>query len=115
MVSIFNIIGNMILVPRFNAVGAAISTGVAYILFFILRTNIAKKLIDYNFNLKRVYTISILLFLYALSLSFYNNILYSILIGILLLLILIVLYIKEIKIAIKEINSFIKKNINKNV
>lgn len=115
VVSVFNIIGNMILVPRFNAVGAAISTGVAYILFFILRTNIAKKLIDYNFNLKRVYTISILLFLYALFLSFYNNILYSILIGILLLLILIVLYIKEIKIAIKEINSFIKKiNINKN-
>ena len=115
VVSVFNIIGNMILVPRFNAVGAAISTGVAYILFFILRTNIAKKLIDYNFNLKRVYIISILLFLYALFLSFYNNILYSILIGILLLLILIVLYIKEIKIAIKEINSFIKKiNINKN-
>ncbi len=115
VVSVFNIIGNMILVPRFNAVGAAISTGVAYILFFILRTNIAKKLIDYNFNLKRVYTISILLFLYALFLSFYNNIFYSILIGILLLSILIVLYIKEIKIAIKEINSFIKKiNINKN-
>jgi len=68
VVSVFNIIGNMILVPRFNAVGAAISTGVAYILFFILRTNIAKKLIDYNFNLKRVYTISILLFLYALFL-----------------------------------------------
>ncbi|WP_339331601.1 polysaccharide biosynthesis C-terminal domain-containing protein [Fusobacterium animalis] len=109
LVSIFNIIGNIILVPKFNAVGAAISTGIAYILFFILRTNIAKKLINYNFNLKRVYILSILLFLYALFLSFYSNILYSTLIGMLLLLILIILYINEIKIALKAIISFIKK------
>ena len=109
LVSIFNIIGNIILVPKFNAVGAAISTGIAYILFFILRTNIAKKLINYNFNLKRVYILSILLFLYALFLSFYSNILYSTLIGMLLLLILIILYINEIKFALKEIISFIKK------
>lgn len=109
IVSIFNIIGNMILVPKFNAIGAAISTGIAYILFFTLRTSIAKKLINYNFNLKRIYIISFLLFLYTLFLSFYNNILYSFLIGSFLLGILIVLYVDEIKFALKEITSLMKK------
>lgn len=109
IVSIFNIIGNMILVPKFNAVGAAISTGIAYILFFTLRTSIAKNLINYNFNLKRIYIISFLLFLYTLLLSFHNNILHSFLIGIFLLGILIISYVDEIKIALKEIISLIKK------
>lgn len=98
IVSVFNILGNLILVPKFGAKGAAISTGIAYILFFSLRTYFAKKLIDYNFKLQRLYCISILIFIYSLYLSFYNEILLNIIFGILLLVLLCILYFSEIKI-----------------
>lgn len=96
-VAIFNILGNIILVSRFGAKGAAISTGIAYILFFSLRTYFAKKLIDYNFKLKRLYCISILILIYSLYLSFYNKIILNIIFGMLLLVLHCFLYFREIK------------------
>ena len=113
-VMIFNIIGNMILVSKIGAKGAAISTGVAYILFFFLRTYLAGKLINYNFKLKRFYLVSFLVFLYSLYLTFYNNIIFNLLFGIVLIIILIKLYFKEIKIIFYYVQSshlnFIKRN-----
>lgn len=50
----FNILGNVLLVPEFGAKGAAISTGISYILFFILRTFFSVKLIEYKFNFKKI-------------------------------------------------------------
>lgn len=105
LVAIFNIVGNLILVPRFGAKGAAISTGIAYILFFSLRTYFAKKLINYNFKLKRFYLVSVLVFFYSLYLSFYNNIVFALCSGIALITILITLYFNEIK----TIYNIIKK------
>ena len=105
-VAIFNIIGNIILVSKFGARGAAISTGVAYILFFTLRTYFAKRLIDYSFKLKRFYFISFFIFLYSLYLTFYNNIFFTLFWGIILIIILFGLYFKEIKIA----HNYIKIN-----
>lgn len=59
-----NIIGNFILVKNLGAKGAAISTGLSYILFLILRTQIANKYYAVNFHTKEMYTsISILSFL----------------------------------------------------
>lgn len=71
--AIANIIGNMLLVPRFGAKGAAISTGIAYILFFTLRTYYSQRCVYFNFNLKRFYFLTSLLFIYALYLTFYSN------------------------------------------
>lgn len=48
--AIFNIIGNLILVPKFGATGAAISTGLAYVVFFIFRTYFANKFYKINFK-----------------------------------------------------------------
>lgn len=48
--AIFNIIGNLILVPRLGATGAAISTGLAYVVFFIFRTYFANKFYKINFK-----------------------------------------------------------------
>lgn len=50
MSALANIIGNFMLVPKFGAVGAAISTGFSYILFYIVRTLISYKLyrVDYH-------------------------------------------------------------------
>ena len=97
MVSITNILGNIILVPFLGAKGAAISTGISYILFFALRTYFSNKLINFNFNLKRIYFIIILILGYALFLTFYDNIFFNIGIGILLQIIIIVAYFPILK------------------
>ena len=68
VVSITNILGNIILVPFLGARGAAISTGISYILFFALRTYFSNKLINFNFNLKRIYIITFLMLFYAILL-----------------------------------------------
>ena len=109
VVSITNILGNIILVPFLGAKGAAISTGVSYILFFALRTYFSNKLINFNFNLKRIYFIIILILGYALFLTFYDNIFLNIGIGILLQIIIIVAYFPILK---EKKNKYIKKRGN---
>ena len=54
--SVSNFIGNLLLVPYLGAKGAAISTGLSYIIFFSARTYFSTKLIDFGFNLKRIYS-----------------------------------------------------------
>lgn len=92
VVSILNIVGNILLVPRLGAKGAAISTGISYIVFFSLRTYYSEKLIKFKFDLKRIYIIIILLLSYALILTFYKNIFFNLIIGILLEIILLFIY-----------------------
>lgn len=106
VVAIFNIVGNISLVPRLGAKGAAISTGVAYVLFFILRTSFSLKFIDYNFKLRRFYLITFLILLYALYLTFYNNLFIKIKFGIILLGIIVFLYRKMLY---DVYSKFIKK------
>ena len=59
--AISNIILNIILIPLWGAIGAAVATGVSYIIFFWIRTLISRKL-WYAFNLK-YYFISIFILL----------------------------------------------------
>ncbi|MHB9338843.1 oligosaccharide flippase family protein [Fusobacterium pseudoperiodonticum] len=97
VVSITNILGNIILVPFLGAKGAAISTGISYILFFVLRTYFSNKLINFGFNLKRIYFIIVLFLSYALFLTFYDNIYFNIGVGLLFQIILIVVYFPVLK------------------
>lgn len=109
IVSIINLIGNIILVPNLGAKGAAISTGISYILFFSLRTYFSIKLINFGFNLKRIYLVINLIFIYSLILTFYNKAIYNFIIGILLSCIILILYKNELK----EIYlKYLKKELN---
>ena len=96
IVSITNLIGNIILVPYLGAKGAAISTGLSYIIFFLCRTYFSNKLINFNFDLKRLYLIIILNLCYALILSFVNFWKIDILLGSIIGLVTIFLYKEEI-------------------
>lgn len=62
---IVNIIGNAILVPELGCRGAAISTGLSYIVFFTLRTFLSNKYFYVDFKLKRFYMLTLLTVLYA--------------------------------------------------
>lgn len=61
-----NIIGNIILVPPLGCQGAAISTGIAYIVFFTLRTMLSNKYFYVDFKLPKFYLITGVVSIYAL-------------------------------------------------
>ena len=60
-----NIIGNAILVPRLGGQGAAISTGISYIVFFSLRTYLANQYYYVDFKLKKFYLLTVIVAAYA--------------------------------------------------
>ena len=68
--AIANIVGNILLVPGLGAKGAAISTGIAYIVFFTMRTFISKNLYRVNYSLVRFYIMTLSLSIFALYATF---------------------------------------------
>lgn len=78
-----NIIGNYVLVPLLGAKGAAISTGLSYVVFFYLRTMISNKLYRVNYNIGK-FTISTIILIILSAYATFNsfNIILAILSGI---------------------------------
>ncbi len=95
--SVSNLIGNLLLVPHLGARGAAISTGISYIIFFSSRTYFSNKLINFGFNLKRIYVVTFLILFYAIYLTFYDTLIFTIILGLMLEVIVIILYFPILK------------------
>ncbi len=72
-----NIIGNTILVPIYGCQGAAISTGLSYIVFFVARTLIANRYYKIDWKLKRFFVLTISTAFYALYNSFFDSFIVS--------------------------------------
>ena len=66
-----NLLGNILLVPSLGCRGAAISTGVAYIVFFLLRTLFSEKSYYIGFNINKLAIITIFVIGYAAYNTFY--------------------------------------------
>lgn len=64
---VVNIIGNSLLIPRFGISGAAISTGLSYIVFFELRTFLANRYYKVNYGLERTRIILLLTVVFAVK------------------------------------------------
>lgn len=62
---VVNVIGNTILVPILGCKGAAISTGLSYIMFFTLRTYLSNKFFYIDFKLRRFYALTVIAVIYA--------------------------------------------------
>ena len=56
--------GNYLLVPRFGAKGAAIATGVSYIVFFYMRTIVSRRLFPVDYGMGRL-TVGVILLMSA--------------------------------------------------
>ncbi|PFW57232.1 polysaccharide biosynthesis protein [Bacillus cereus] len=97
-----NVVGNFLLVPKLGAEGAAISTGLAYIFFFSIRTFISGKLYKVNFDLKRIYLMTTCLLIFTIYATFNTFDMYYFIIGLLNLMVLILLYIRDILNTIKK-------------
>lgn len=92
-----NIIGNILLVPSLGSKGAAISTGISYIVFFTLRTVLSNRYFKVDYKLTEFYIITAVAVIYAFYNTFtiFNAITVAFYIGCLLLLAL--LYKEEVK------------------
>ena len=103
-----NIIGNVILVPIMAGKGAAISTGISYIVFFTLRTFLARKQYYVDYKLVRIFIFTALTLLYALINTFFEFGTITILGFIICVLCLYLFYRNEIKSLVFETFKQIK-------
>lgn len=90
-----NFVGNIILVPIWGNIGAAISTGFSYIVFWGIRTYISVKLYYVDYNIKCFTLYIILMFIYSIINSIYLNTVFSIS-GYVILIIMLYLFYKDI-------------------
>lgn len=107
----FNYAGNTILVPTIGGKGAAISTGISYILFWAARTFFSNKYYYINYHLKKFAVITILTLLYAGYNTFIKFNIFSIVFYVIDVIVLIILY-KE---SIGELIAIGKKHIIKQI
>lgn len=112
---ITNILGNIILVPIFGPQGAAISTGISYIIFFTLRTILSNKVYYINYDLKKFYIITIIVSLFALYNTFIKFSYVSIVLYILVSVILLMLYKESVILIIEYVKKFLSKRSGKYV
>lgn len=101
VVCIVNIIGNWLLVPQFGGIGASISTGLSFILFFTLRTFISLYYYKVNYGLTKVYTSTVVLVFFASYTFFPSQPIHEQIVGVMAIIIIIFIYLNDIKRVIK--------------
>lgn len=89
--AISNLLGNIILVPRFGATGAAISTGLSYVIFFIARTYMSNRYYKVDYKLKKFFISVASIYVLAAYSSFnrFNIIIFVLSIGSILLILML--------------------------
>lgn len=106
-----NAIGNLILVPILGCKGAAISTGLSYIIFFLLRTLLSNKYYYVDFKLNKFFILTFFVSIYALYNTFVSFNLFSVLGYLICLALLFVLYFKTIKWGVDYLIRFLKQSV----
>lgn len=71
---IANFIGNTALVPQLGGKGAAISTGISYVVFWGLRTFFSYTLFKVDYKIQKFLIVLILMIMYSLYSTFYSNV-----------------------------------------
>ncbi|MFJ7509862.1 lipopolysaccharide biosynthesis protein [Peribacillus simplex] len=108
-----NLILNILLIPSHGAVGAAISVGISYIIFFWARTLISRRL-WYNFDLKYYFITIILLIIGATANTVIINS-YIYIINIIIIFIVLVYNRDLIKLALNYLQEFFFTRIKKKI
>lgn len=103
---IVNILGNWFLVPNYGALGASLATAFSFMIFFTLRTFISLLYFKVRYPLFKIYFMMIIVSLYALYSVFNSNILHSIMLGLILILILILVYYRDINQILRKKREF---------
>lgn len=110
MSCIANVIGNWLLVPDYGAIGASLSTAVSFIIFFTLRTQISIRYYKVNYPLIKIYLMVTVVFVYAVHSIIKTVFWINLILGILNIVLLILLFYKDLMYIIK--NAFYKNQKN---
>jgi len=106
--TLLNFVGNTLLVPLYGALGAAISTGLSYVLYFYMRTSISEKLFPVRYDIKRA-SAGILMMITVSSVGTLNrNLWLNMMAGIIGLCAVVCLYKKEFALLRKEVLSSVR-------
>lgn len=108
-----NILGNIILVPMIGSKGAAISTGISYIVFFSLKTFLSNRFYYVNYKLKKFYILTFIVCVYAWYNTFYSFNFITVLTYIICIVILCILYFDCLLYIINYLKVFLNKKIFK--
>lgn len=92
-----NLFGNILLIPKFGAEGAAIATGISYIFLFYMRTIISKKLYPVKYSIKKISIMIMILLIFSTYCTLNPFNIYVILLGATSLFVLSILYKDTIK------------------
>ncbi len=106
---VFNIVFNTILIPLVGSKGAAISTGLSYCLFYILRTYFSNKYYYIDTKPLKMTILTILSIIFALYNSFYKFNTVSLLIYIVCIVSIVILYKEHIQKGFQLIKKSIKR------
>ena len=107
---ITNLVGNIALIPQFGPTGAAISTGISYIVFFAARTHFSNRYLHVDYCLKEFAVMTLVTLMFAWYITFHSFSALTVLMYSLSLILLILLYRKEVQ----SIISLLRKRIAKN-
>lgn len=112
-----NIIGNAMLVPIYKGRGAAIATGMSYIVFFLMRTVISNHFYPVDWGLPRFWIMTGLTVIYAMYNTFSSFGILTVIMYVVLILVLCMLYQNTVKnsllLAKKKITPLLKKGITR--
>ena len=104
-----NIFGNLMLVPTYGAKGAALSTGISYIIFFSMRTIISKRLYKVNYHLGKFFTATVVFVIVAFINTFIGNVIWQVLSAVVGLVIVLLVYNTEVKYALDLVVDELKR------
>ncbi len=105
LVCFVNLIGNMVFIPTIGIRGAALSTGISYVLFFGLRTSFSNIFYKIDFREWRLYLLLIGYFFLAMYSSYHTTDIVVVLGGFAVLIVASFLYKNTIKIFLKNIQK----------
>jgi len=92
-----NVFGNLMLVPIYGAKGAALSTGVSYIVFFCMRTFIANRLFPVNHHLGKFFLSTSVFVVVAFINTFVSNMVFQVVSAVLGLIVVMFVYRDQVK------------------
>ncbi len=110
---ITNIIGNTVLVPLIGSKGAAISTGLSYIIFFVMRTAISNHYYNVNFQLWKIAIMIIATSAFAYLNTFYQFSFMTVVGFIVCILLLLLLYLEDVKSLARYVSGEVRNVLGK--
>ena len=106
---ISNAVGNYFLIPILGAKGAAISTGGAYIVFFLLRTIIGNQYLKVNFRLVEFIAATVIYLLFASLNSFITFGIWTVAVYLISVVIVVFLYRDVVRLLIERLLDMFKR------